>query len=150
MVIYHRLAFDHKLLNLKNIIGTETELCIHLHLFRQQIFSEGLLCSRHWDCSQVIWNVKEGGVHVRKDRSSLWVCAGFHKPSVSASRVGSLFPGPAGGQFYPWLNEGVLWEISSLPHIQVKKLRATCALLAHRMAFCRGRGFEERESSALE
>lgn len=89
MVIYYRLAFDHKLLNLKNIIGTETELCIHLHLFRQQIFSEGLL--RPWGLSQAIWHVKEGGVHVRRDRSSLWASAAFHKPSVRASPVGSVF-----------------------------------------------------------
>ena len=39
MVIYHLFAFDHKLLNLKNIIGTKTELYIHLYLFRPHILS---------------------------------------------------------------------------------------------------------------
>lgn len=32
MVIYYVLAFDRKFLNMKNIIGTKTELCIYLHL----------------------------------------------------------------------------------------------------------------------
>jgi hypothetical protein len=53
MVIYYILDFDHKLLNLKNIMGTKTELYIYLHLFRQHVFIKCLLCTRHSDFFQV-------------------------------------------------------------------------------------------------
>ena len=92
MVIYYLFAFDHKLLNLKNIIGTKTELCIHLYLFRPHIVSA--CCIPDSVAPRQDWNIKEGETHIRKDCSFLWVYSGFlqtitkwrpHGQSVSRS-----------------------------------------------------------------
>ena len=80
MVIYYLFAFDHKLLNLKNINGTKTELCIYIFICSGHTYLLSACCVPGTAAPKKIWNII-GEIHFRKDRSFLWVRAVLYKPS---------------------------------------------------------------------
>lgn len=93
MVIYYLFAFDHKLLNLKNI-GTKTKLCIHLNLFRPHILSA--CCIPGSVAPRKDWNIKEGET-LEKTAAFSGCALAFYKPSPSGGHMGSQFLDPADG-----------------------------------------------------
>lgn len=105
------LALDHKLLNLKNTIDIKTELCIHLHLFSQHIFTKRRLCSRHSLFPHKSENVKQ--------EASTW-------ERIAALSQRQPFLGPVGQEFILHAVElgGPLGNIVPLMHSRTGK--ASC------------------------
>lgn len=88
MVIYYLFAFDHKLLNLKNIIGRKTELCIHLYLYKPHILSA--CCIPGSAAPRQVWNIK-GETQLGKTAAFSGCALVFYKPSPSGGHMGSQF-----------------------------------------------------------